>query len=86
MPKIRDDVDLKELERFHFTHHDKQDAKICYYRPMPLVKKKIPILVEIFKDRTIDFQLPLDCTIEKQEICLEEYIQDLIRSNLVVKE
>lgn len=40
MFKIRDDVNLKELERFHFTHHDKQDAKICYYRPMPLVKKK----------------------------------------------
>lgn len=51
MFKIRDDVDLKELERFLFTHHDKQDAKICYYRPMPLVKKKIPILVEIFKDK-----------------------------------
>nr|DAU10859.1 MAG TPA: hypothetical protein [Caudoviricetes sp.] len=53
---------------------------------MPLVKKKIPILVEIFKDRTIDFQLPLDCIIEKQEINLEEYIQDLIKANLVVKE
>ena len=63
MLKIRDDVDLKELERFHFAHHDKQDAKICYYRLMPLVKKKILILVEIFKDRTIDFQLPLDLSL-----------------------
>ncbi len=86
MLKIRDDVDLKELERFHFTQHDKENSKICYYRPMPLTKRTITILVEIFKDRTIDFQLPLGCTIKKQEICLEEYIQDLIKANLVVKE
>lgn len=86
MLKIREDVDLKELEKFHFTHHDKENAKICYYRQMPLVKRTITILVEIFKDRTIDFQLPLDCTIKKQEICLEEYIQDLIKAGLVVKE
>lgn len=35
MLKIRDDVDLKELEKFHFTQHDKENAKICYYRLMP---------------------------------------------------
>ena len=45
MLKIRDDVDLKELENFHFTHHDKEDTKICYYRPMPLLKRTIKILV-----------------------------------------
>lgn len=86
MWKIRDDVDLKELEKFHFAQHDKENAKICYYRLMPIIKRKIMILVEISKDRTIDFQLPLGCTIKKQEIYLEEYIQDLIKANLVVKE
>ncbi len=53
---------------------------------MPLIKRTIMILVEISKDRTIDFQLPLGCTIKKQEIYLEEYIQDLIKADLVVKE
>ena len=86
MLKIRDDVDLKELEKFHFAHHEKEDAKVCYYRLMPLKYRTIMILVEIFKDRTIDFQLPLGCTIKKQEIYLEEYIQDLMKANLVVKE
>ena len=74
MYKIRDDVDLKE------------DAKVCYYRLTPLIKKPTSIFVKIFKDRTIDFQLPLGCTIKKQEIRIEEYIQDLIKANLVVKE
>lgn len=55
MLKIRDDVDLKELEKFHFAHHKKEDAKVCYYRLMPLTHRTIMILVEIFKDRTIDF-------------------------------
>ena len=86
MWKIRDDIDLKELEKFHFVQHDKENAKICYYRLMPLIKRTTMILVEISKDRTIDFQLPLECTIKKQEIYLEEYIQDLIKANLVVKE
>lgn len=86
MSKIRDDVDLKELEKFHFTQHDKGNAKICYYRLMPLIKRTTMILVEISKDRTIDFQLPLGCTIKKQEINLEEYIQDLIKADLIVKE
>ena len=86
MLKIRDDVDLKELEKFHFTQHDKENAKICYYRLMPLIKSPTMILVELSKDRTIDFQLPLGCTIKKQEINLEEYIQDLIKADLIVKE
>ena len=86
MWKIRDDIDLEELEKFHFARHDKENAKICYYRLMPLIKRTIMILVEISKDRTIYFQLPLGCTIKKQEIYLEEYIQDLIKANLVVKE
>ena len=84
--RIRDDIDLKELEKFHFAQHDKENAKICYYRLMPLIKRTTMILVEIYKDRTIDFQLPLGCTIKKQEIYLEEYIQDLIKADLVVKE
>lgn len=85
MLKIKDNVDLKELEEFHFLHHDKEDAKICYYRLMPLMETSINILVEVFKDRTIDFQLPLGCLIKKQEICLEKYIQDLKEANLVEK-
>ena len=86
MWKIRDDVDLKELEKFHFARHDKENAEICYYRLMPLIKRTIMILVEISKDRTMNFQVPLGCTIKKQEIYLEDYIQDLIKAGLVVKE
>lgn len=85
MLKIKDDIELKELEKFYFAHHDKENAEICYYRLMPIIERSINILVEVYKDRKIDFQLPLGCTIKKQEICLEKYIQDLIKAGLVEK-
>lgn len=85
MLKIKDNVDLKELEKYHFAHHNKENAVICYYRLMPLAHKTINILIEINKDRTIDFQLPIGCTLEKKQIILREYIQDLIQANLVEK-
>lgn len=41
-------------------------------------------MIEIFKDKTIHYQLPIDCKIEDY-INLEDYIQDLIQAGLVEK-
>lgn len=82
MSKIKDNIDLKELEKFGFTYYDKKEAKICYYRSMPLLHRTINILIEIYKDRMIDFQLPIGCTLEKNTIILNDYIQDLIQARI----
>ena len=85
MLRIKEGIDLKELEKFNFMYHDKKDATICYFRQMPIWKTPISILIEVFKDRTIDFQLPINCKWEKQRINLKDYIQDLIQAGLVEK-
>ncbi len=84
--KIREDIDLKELEKFGFEYWDKEDAKVAYFRFMPMINRSIKILIEIYKDRTIDFQLPIGCQIEKNKICINDYVQDLIQADLVIKE
>ena len=84
MLKIKDNVDLKELEKFGFNYHDKENASICYYRLIPMPHRTINIMIEIFKDKTIHYQLPIDCKIDDY-INLEDYIQDLIQAGLVEK-
>lgn len=83
MLKIKDDVDLEELKKYHFAEHDKENAVICYYRLMPMVHRAINILIEINKDRTIGFQLPLGCSLDENKIILKDYIQDLIQAGLI---
>lgn len=83
MLKIKDNVDLKELKKYHFAEHNNEKAIICYYRLMPMTHRTIMILIEINKDRTIDFQLPIGCTLDNDKIILKDYIQDLIEADLV---
>lgn len=85
MLKIKDSVDLKELEKYHFAKHNKENAKVCYYRLIPMKNRTIMILIEIYKDRTIGFQLPLGCTLDEDKINIEDYIQDLIKADMVEK-
>lgn len=85
MLKIKDDVNLEELKKYHFAEYNKENAVICYYRLMPMAHKTINILIEIYTDRTIGFQLPIGCTLDENKILLKDYIQDLIQAGLVEK-
>lgn len=82
MLKIKDNVDLKELEKFGFEYWDKENAKVRYFRFMPLINHSIRILIEVYKDKTINFQLPIECKIEKSKICTKDYIYDLIQARI----
>lgn len=77
--KIRDDVDLKELERFGFEKHTKEEANVDYYKFTSI------LCVQILKDRSITYQLPIGSTIKKEYIILDNLIKDLIEAGLVEK-
>lgn len=73
MLKIRDDVNLKELEKFGYTKMD-----IGLIGQYEIYAKYIePYFIEIRPDRNI---------VANNAILKEEYIQDLIKAGLVVKE
>lgn len=60
---------------------DKENAEVIYFKLIPING----MLIEIYKDRTIDFQLPLGTIIKREDVKLETFIDDLIQSNLVEK-
>lgn len=77
MYKIRDDVDLKELEKFGYTKMD-----IGLTEQYEIYAKYIePYFIEIRPDGNI-----VANNDNPNAILKEEYIQDLIQANLVVKE
>lgn len=78
MLKIKDDVDLKELEKFGYTKID-----IGLNEPYEIYKKYIKpyFSIEIRPDGNI-----VANNDDTNAILKEEYIQDLIKENLVVKE
>ena len=77
MFKIRDDVDLKELEKFGYTKID-----IGLTEKYEIYAKYIePYFIEIRPDRNI-----VANNADTNAILKEEYIQDLIKAGLVVKE
>lgn len=77
MYKIRDDVDLKELEKFGYTKID-----IGLTEQYEIYAKYIePYFIEIRPDGNI-----VANNDNTNAILKEEYIQDLIQANLVVKE
>lgn len=59
----------------------KEDSEISYFKLISING----LLIVIFKDRTIDYQLPLFSTIKKEDIKIETFIDDLIKSNLIEK-
>ena len=71
MPKIREDVDLKELEKFEF----KKDKFLGYVLLEEVNENWQKILVMINNERIIKFNYG----------STEETIQDLIKADLVVK-
>lgn len=81
MLKIKDNVDLKELEKYHYTNHQMDDAEIAYYKLVP----ENGIMITILKNRKIDYELPMFSKIKKNEIRISNYIYDLIQAGLVEK-
>ena len=82
MWKIRDDVDLKELEKFGFEYEEEDGEKYwCKY--LSDNQHKLFIYKDDRKIRQGKFVLIFGY----EEVKLEEkWIQDLIKANLVVKE
>lgn len=78
MLKIKDNVDLKELEKFGFELYD-----IGLNEPYEVYKKYIKdyISIDIYEDRKICFDNDEYIT----QSIKEEYIHDLIQSDLVEK-
>lgn len=79
MLKIKDEVDLKELERFYYMQWDKENGEVEYFKLIP----ENGLLIQINKDRTIDFQLPIQSLLKKEDIKLEKFIDDLIQAGIV---
>lgn len=78
MLKIRDDVDLKELEKFGYT---KFDIGLC--EPYEIYEKYIKLYFSIVIRPDGNIVANND---DGNAILKKEYIQDLIKANLVVKE
>ena len=85
MLKIRDDVDLKELEKFGFELEEWDN----YYRKY---KVKYQVQINIYDRKILVFKMRensnwgdyIGYTDEEEKIKL--YVPDLIKANLVVKE
>lgn len=60
---------------------DKENAEIIYFKFVPTNS----MIIEILKDRTIDFQLPLGCILKREDIKIETFIDHLIKADLVEK-
>lgn len=77
MLKIKDNVNLKELEKYGYTKHKMEKAAVDYYKFTKLCA------IQIFKDRSIHYQLPIGSPLKV--IIIENFIQDLIKADLVEK-
>lgn len=82
MLKIRDDVDLKELENFGFEYEEEDEEKYwCKYLPDNQHK------LFIYEDEREIRQGKFTLLFGYDEVEVEDkWIQDLIQANLVVKE
>lgn len=79
MLKIRDDVDLKELEKFEFEYEE-EDGEKYYCKYLPDNQHKLFIYEDDRKIRQGDFVLIFGYN----EVELDEsWIQDLIKADLV---
>ena len=82
MSKIRDDIDLKELEKFGFEYEeDDEEEYWCKYLPDNQHK------LFIYEDDREIKQGRFTLLFGYDEVELEDkWIQDLIKANLIVKE
>lgn len=72
MFKIKNDVDLKELEKYGFVYWDKPNAKIKSFK----IFSEFHIVIT--DDRKIDLDLPIGSELKKEDIDIESLIKDLI--------
>ena len=81
MLKIKDNVDLKELEKYGYTKHNNQKALVDYY------KFEHRCVINIYKDKTIHiaFPIPYNETIKENDEIIVKNINDLIKADLVEK-
>lgn len=82
MLKVKEGIPLEELEKYGFMDWDKEGANVIYFKFIPINGMAILIL----KDRSIDFELPIDSIIKREHIKIERFIEDLITAGIVVKE
>lgn len=80
MSKIKDDVDLKELEKFGYKNRGNYSRGDCYEKNISELGAFGGIMINF--ERKINFQFPF---MSMKYPDIEDYIQDLIKSDLVEK-
>lgn len=86
MLKIKDDVDLKELEKFGFTYNDIYGWRYEYKNSERLINSENPILAP-YEDINIVFLIDKELYIHCNThlIKIPDVIYDLIKADLVEK-
>lgn len=79
--KLKNNIQFEELENYGYTSWGKEDAGVKCFKLIPING----LLIEIHKNKTIDYQLPLFSVIKKEDIKIETFIDDLIKADLVEK-
>lgn len=79
--KLKDNIQFRELENYGYMGWGKENAEVRYFKLIPING----LLIEILKDRTVDYQLPLFSIIKKEDIKIETFIDDLIKADLIEK-
>lgn len=82
MLKVKEGINLEELEKYGFMDWDKGSAKVAYFKFIPINA----MIIQVMRDRSIEFQLPIGSIIKKEDIKIESFIEDLITAGIVVKE
>lgn len=79
--KLKDNIQFRELENHGYMGWETEDGEIRYFKLIPING----LLIEILKNRTVDYQLPLFSIIKKEDIKIETFIDDLIKADLIEK-
>ena len=79
--KLKDNIQFEELEKYGYMSWEKEDAEVRYFKLIPMNR----LLIEVHKNRNIEYQMPLFSVIKEENIKIETFIQDLIQADLVEK-
>lgn len=79
--KLKDNIQFEELENNGYMSWDKENAEVRYFKLIPMNG----LLIEVYKDKTIDYQLPLFSVIKREDIKIETFIEDLIQADIIEK-
>ena len=79
--KLKKNIQFEELEKYGYMSWEKEDAEVRYFKLIPMNR----LLIEVHKNRVIDYQLPLFSIVKKEDIKIETFIEDLIKADLVEK-